>query len=226
MPQFTVSSTLLPAIFDLMTKKEQALLEKTKYEVDYKAGEVIIKIGTKVSQMMCLSNGLAKSYIEGYGDKRLIIRIIKPFEIIGVLPSYVGNHHQYSVMAIEDCRCFFYDLDTYKEIARKNSRIYDILTQNICHYAMMYYSKFISLSLKQVNGRIAETLLYLYKDIYTVNPIVLSISKQDIADMTGMSKDTASRVLKSFHEEGIIEINGNSIAIVDEDKLVQISLNG
>jgi CRP/FNR family transcriptional regulator len=120
----------------------------------------------------------------------------------------------------------FYDLDVYKEIARKNSRVYDILTQNICHYAMMYYSKFISLSLKQVNGRIAETLLYLYKDIYNVNPIVLSISKHDIADMTGMSKDTATRVLKSFHEEGIIEMNGNNISIVDEEKLVQISLNG
>ena len=220
------SSVLFNDIMECMTKKELALLEESKYEVKYKSGEIIIKIGTKVSEVMHLTSGLAKSYIEGCLGKNLIIRIIKPYEIIGVLPSYVGEYHQYSVMAIEDSSCVFYDLSVYKEIARKNSKVYDKLTQNICNYAMLYYSKFISLSLKQVNGRIAETLLYLYHDIYHVNPIELSISKHDIAEMTGMSKDTATRVLKSFHEEGIIEKNGNIIKILDAEKLEQISFNG
>ena len=226
MPESLNTSVLIQDIIGCMSMREIALLEKSRCEVKYNAGEVIIKIGTKVSQVMFLSSGLAKSYIEGFSDKNLIIRIIKPNEVIGVLPSYVGDHHQYSVMAIEDSICVFYDLEVYKEIARKNSKVYDKLTQNICNYAMLYYTKFISLSLKQVNGRIAETLLYLHNEIYNVNPIELSISKHDIAEMTGMSKDTATRVLKSFHEEGIIVKDGNSITIVDADKLEQISLNG
>lgn len=216
----------LPEVFQFMTDKEFDILEKTKYEVSYKAGEVIFKRGTKTAQLMFLTTGLAKSYIEGYGDKNLIIRLIKPNEIIGVLASYVGSQHQFSVMAIEDCTCYFYDLETYKEIARKNSKVYDLLTQSICVHSMQYYNKFISLTQKQVNGRVAETILYLYNDIYQTNPITLSITKYDIADMTGMSKDTTTRVLKSLDNEKIIKIHNNIITILDLEKLAQISNNG
>lgn len=219
-------SASLPEVFQYMSDKEFDTLDKTKYEVSYKAGEVIFKRGTKTAQLMFLSTGLAKSYIEGYGDKNLIIRLIKPFEIIGVLASYVGSQHQFSVMSIEDCKCSFYDLEIYKEIARNNSKVYDILTQSICIHSMQYYNKFISLTQKQVNGRIAETILYLYNDIYQTNPINLSITKFDIADMTGMSKDTATRVLKSLDNENIIKVQNNIITIIDIEKLTQISNNG
>jgi CRP/FNR family transcriptional regulator len=219
-------SASLPEVFHYMSDKEFDTLDKTKYEVSYKAGEVIFKRGTKTAQLMFLTSGLAKSYIEGYGDKNLIIRLIKPFEIIGVLASYVGSQHQFSVMSIEDCKCSFYDLEIYKEIARNNSKVYDILTQSICIHSMQYYNKFISLTQKQVNGRIAETILYLYNDIYQTNPINLSITKFDIADMTGMSKDTATRVLKSLDNENIIKVQNNIITIIDIEKLTQISNNG
>jgi len=114
-------------IIDLMIDKDRELLEKTKYEVNYKAGEVIFKRGIQTTQLMFLTNGLAKSYIEGYNNRNLIIRLIKPYEIIGVLASFVGKQEQYSLMAVEDCNCCFYDLELYKEIARRNSKVYDKL---------------------------------------------------------------------------------------------------
>lgn len=218
--------TPFPEILELLTEKDRLAIESTKYEVNYKAGEVIFKRGVKTTQLMFLTYGIAKSYIEGYNDRNLIIRLIKPYEIIGVLASYVGKQEQYSVMAVEDCHCCFYDLELYKDIARRNSKVYDILTENICIHALQYYSKFISLTQKQVNGRIAEVLLYLYNEIYQNNPFILTISRYDIADMTGMSKDTAIRVLKNFDTEKIIKLKNKEIEILDLDKLTQISNNG
>jgi len=213
-------------IIDLMIDKDRELLEKTKYEVNYKAGEVIFKRGIQTTQLMFLTNGLAKSYIEGYNNRNLIIRLIKPYEIIGVLASFVGKQEQYSLMAVEDCNCCFYDLELYKEIARRNSKVYDKLTENICVHALQYYSKFISLTQKQVNGRIAEVLLYLHNEIYQKNPFTLTISRYDIADMTGMAKDTTIRVLKNFDTEKIIKLKNKEITILHLEKLAQISNNG
>ncbi len=218
--------TPFPEILELLTEKDKLLVESTKYEVNYKAGEVIFKRGTKTTQLMFLTYGLAKSYIEGYNNRNLIIRLIKPYEIIGVLASYVGKQEQYSVMAVEDCHCCFYDLELYKEIARRNSKVYDKLTENLCIHALQYYSKFISLTQKQVNGRIAEVLLYLHNEIYQKNPFILTVSRYDIADMTGMSKDTAIRVLKNFDTEKIIKLKKREITILDLEKLAQISNNG
>lgn len=211
-----------PDIFDLLSEKELAIIEKTRYEVFFKAGEIIFKRGSKTSQFMFLSTGLAKSYLEGFGDKNLIIRLIKPNEIMGVLASYVDGAHHFSVMAVEDSKCIFFDLDTYREIARKNFKVYDKLTENLCKHSMQYFSKFISLTQKHVNGRIAETILYLYKEIYKTNPIKLTITKHDIADMTGMSKDTAVRVLKALDLEKIIKLYDNTIHILDIKKLEKI----
>lgn len=211
-----------PDVFDIMSEKELEIIEKTRYEVSFKAGEIIFKRGSKTSQFMFLSSGLAKSYLEGFGDKNLIIRLIMPFEIIGILASFVDGAHHFSVMAVEDCKCCFYDLQTYKDIARKNPKVYDKITENLCKHSMQYFSKFISLTQKHVNGRIAEILLYLHNEIYKTNPINLSISKHDIADMTGMSKDTAVRVLKALDMEQIIRVKGDVITILDIKKLEKI----
>lgn len=214
-------------VFRLMTDAELRSLEKTRYEVNYKANELIIKKGTKSSQLMFLTSGLAKSYVESHSGTNTIIRLIKPFEVIGIIASYNGNQHLFSVKAVEDSNCCFYDLATYKKIAMHNSKVFDKLTENICHRSMEYISRFSSLSQKQVHGRIAEALLYLYNDIYDKsNPMKLTISKHDIADLTGMSKDTALRVLKSFHDDRIIRHEDESITILDFKKLMNISING
>jgi len=212
-----------PAIFELMTDEERQTLLNTQYEVDYKPNEIIIKRGTKTTQLMYLKSGLAKSYLDGLSENNIIIRLIKPFEIIGVIAAYNNNHHLFSVMTIEDSTCCFFDLATYKKIAIKNPVVFDKLTENICLRSMDYFSKFVSLTQKQVNGRIAEAILYLCNNIYTRNPFKLTISKYDIAEMTSMSKDTAIRVLRSFHEEKIISIENELITILDQEKLKQIS---
>ncbi|MFH0867644.1 MAG: Crp/Fnr family transcriptional regulator [Bacteroidota bacterium] len=215
------------SVFKLLTADELKSLEKTKYEVCYKADELIIKKGTKSSQLMFLTSGLAKSYVESTSGNNIIIRLIKPFEVIGIIASYNNNQHLFSVKAIEDSNCCFYDLAAYKRIAMHNPKVFDKLTENICHRSMEYISRFTSLSHKQVHGRIAEVLLYLYDDIYNqANPMMLTISKHDIAELTGMSKDTALRVLKSFHEDRIIKVDDNNIAILDFKKLTHICING
>jgi CRP/FNR family transcriptional regulator len=109
----------------------------------------------------------------------------------------------------------------------QNAKVLEKLTENICHRSMNYISRFTSLSQKQVHGRIAEVLLYLYQDIYgQANPYKLTITKHDIAYLTGMSKDTALRVLKSLHEDKIIRMDDNKIHILDIKKLTQISVSG
>jgi CRP/FNR family transcriptional regulator len=54
----------------------------------------------------------------------------------------------------------------------------------------------------------------------------MSLSRQDIADMSGMSKESAIRILKDFKDEGIIRIDGSRIEITNETQLLKISQTG
>ena len=54
----------------------------------------------------------------------------------------------------------------------------------------------------------------------------MTISRQDLADISGMSKESAIRILKEFKEEGILTVDGNIFEILNIKQLKQISETG
>ncbi|MGE5357035.1 MAG: Crp/Fnr family transcriptional regulator [Deltaproteobacteria bacterium] len=206
-----------------MSKKELEMIQDTRYEVTFKPDEVIYKQGTKTTQIVSITGGLAKAYIEGINHKNFIIELIKPTTVISGPGTYVDYKHHFSLKAVELTNTCFFDLKIFKEIVSKNSKISDLLLSIISKRSISYFQKFISITQKQVNGRIAENLLYLYNNIYQTNPMELTVSFQDIAEMTGMSKDTVVRVLKDLCNENLILLKNNQLTILNHEKLNQLS---
>lgn len=213
-------------LFKYFTDEERKKLEETSREVNYKAGELIFKEKSPSNLLVFLRSGMAKSYREGSDNASTIIRIIKPFEIIGLLASYNNSIHIFSLQALEDSVCCYYDMNLFKSLSSNNVKVLNFLSENICKRAMEYIDSFTSFATKHVNGRIAEALLYLSNQIYNCNPFTLNISRKDLADLTGMSKDTVVRVLKIFHNDKIIKVKEDQITILDFKKLEYISQKG
>ena len=71
----------------------------------------------------------------------------------------------------------------------------------------------------------AEAIIYL-KDQPFNNGSITNVSKQDLAEMTAMTKESAIRVLKEFKDDGIIEIVDQAIKVLDKKALEQITLYG
>ena len=84
----------------------------------------------------------------------------------------------------------------------------------------------VSLSQKQMPGRVADALIYLADEIFESCCISSDISRQDIADYTSMSKDSAIRILKEFERDNIIQLDGRCIEVQDVKRLHSISLMG
>lgn len=77
-----------------------------------------------------------------------------------------------------------------------------------------------------MHGRIADALIYLSEKVYCRNPFELTISRQDLADLSGMSKESAIRILKEFKEEGVLTAEGSFIHILNQGQLQHISETG
>jgi CRP-like cAMP-binding protein len=73
---------------------------------------------------------------------------------------------------------------------------------------------------------VADAILYFSKIIYETNSFDLPFSRQELADLIGVSRESATRVLLKFKAEGIIELEGRSIEVVKMDLLEQISQTG
>lgn len=87
----------------------------------------------------------------------------------------------------------------------------------------------VDLTQKHIRGRLAQSLLAL-KEKYGVaddgQTLNISVSRKDIANMSNMITNNAIRTLSAFASEGIIDIEGKAIKIIDENKLNKISFYG
>ena len=62
-------------LFKVLKEEEADLLNFERYEVHFKPGENIVKQGTILTHLPNLHKGFAKVYIEGYGNKNLLLKI-------------------------------------------------------------------------------------------------------------------------------------------------------
>jgi CRP/FNR family transcriptional regulator, polysaccharide utilization system transcription regulator len=213
------------SIFSKLTDAELELINNQRYEASFKAGEIILKQGTPSPYFVCLTSGLAKLYIEGYG-KNLILGIVKPVDYVFGPGVYVDNRHYYTAAAVEDSTACLVDNTTFKALIRQNPDFADEFIRKISQLTIFNFEQVLSLTQKQMHGRIADALFYLSEKIYERNPFEMTISRQDLADLSGMAKESAIRILKEFKEEGILEIKGNSFHITNPKQLKQISETG
>ena len=79
---------------------------------------------------------------------------------------------------------------------------------------------------KQNTGKLAETISLISKEIYCESGPRLKLNINDIAQLTGISRDSAKKLLKSFEEEKLLEFENGDLKILDAEKLEQIATKG
>jgi CRP-like cAMP-binding protein len=213
-------------LFKLLNEDELKIINGDRCSVRFRPGEIILKQGTQANNIVSVIEGLAKVYIEGFNDRNLILDYVKPWSLIGTPGALVQGKYAYSAVAkTESLVCF---LDT-----RNFSRVLDLNREFSKSYLQICSSNYtrsmermVSLSQKQMHGRIADALIYLSENIYESDVIGAEITRQDVADYTSMSKDSAIRILKEFERDNIVKLEDKTIVLLDNPRLHSISLNG
>jgi CRP/FNR family transcriptional regulator len=212
--------------FNSLTREEIDLMNENRFEVSFNPGETIIKQGTSFTHIVCVTHGLVKIYIEGFGHKNLILKLMRGGDMIGSPGLWTDGRHHFSASAIEETTACFVEVSVFSELVMKNIAFAKELLKRANERDMMHFEKLISLTQKQMHGKVAEILLYLNKNIYLSNPMYLTISRQDMADMIAITKESLIRVLKEFKDAGIISLDGTELRVINEKALQNISDNG
>lgn len=205
-------------LFELLTEEELELLNNNRTEVNFKKGEIIYKQGSPLTHIVIISEGLGKNYIEGPRGKNLIISIVKPYLINGGPGMYVDMRHHSSLMALVDSKACFIDVNIFKDVIRRNSIFAEEFIRCFSEDSIHTFGQFVTLTQKNMEGRIAEALLYLKNNVFK-NGSIRHITRQEIADLTGLTKESTIRVMKELKNECVIEEEDKEIIILNESVL-------
>ena len=213
-------------LFKFLTDEEMEIINNARYEVFFNKGETIFKQGGPLTHIACITEGMAKVYLEGTKNKNIILKVARPSELVGGPGFQVDNRHHFSVSAIKATRACFIDARAFEQMLKSSSPFSMEFVKHLNTSTIQLFGKLQGLTQKHMHGRIADTLLYLSRVIYDNNQFETTLSRQDLADMSAMTKESAIRIMKEFKDEGIIDCEANNFNILNGNQLDNISLTG
>jgi CRP-like cAMP-binding protein len=212
--------------FQMLLPEEAELVRSSKTQVQFRKDDNLTKQGAFASYVLFLIDGYAKQYLEGDGIKNYNLRIIKPGEFIGLSAVFSENTFNYSSVALTDCRVFLVEKKAIAEIAKQNGRFGFNIIKRYCEQNTNLINTVRNLMYKQMNGRMADALIYIDSLKPEKAEIFQLLSRKDLADFAGISTESAVKLLKIFEKDGIIKLNEKDVQIIKHDELLEISRKG
>lgn len=183
-------------------------------------GEFIFWDGDAPNWFYVIAQGRVKVLKHSSAGKEVVIAFLEPGEILGEVAVFQNEPYPASVQALEKTSVLEIRREDFVSFyARRPEvalRISSVLGGRLRHA----YGRIADIAGERVEQRLVRTLLMLFS---TLGPN-LPFTRQDIADMSGTTTETAIRVMSRLKESGIIRSTRGKIIILDEAKLRLLSV--
>lgn len=212
--------------FKRLSEPELSQADHNRAEISYRKGEMIAKQGNFYTHILYLQKGMVKVYKELPDGSNLILSIFGVGSLIGLPFLFKNQILDYSVAALEDSVICAIDRHTFEKLIEQNGAFAAEVVNQLNYCTLYNYDRLVSLTHKQLNGRFADTLIYLSQVVYKSNPFTLTLSRKDLAEYTGVSVMSIIRAIKDFKNDGVIDVTGNKFEILNFNQLMRISKTG
>lgn len=203
-----------------------SIITSKKTQVWYKKRNYIFREGNRVFGIHFINRGKVKVIITSLGEKQQIVRLANDGHILGHRGLELDNY-PVGAVTIEDSLICFVDNDTLTDAFMVNPEF----TLNL----MMYYSQELRkmeirtkyLTQMNVQEKVAQALSMIYETFggqHKAGKIILDVglSRQEIADIAGTTREQVIRTFTEFKRENIIETENSQILISNYDSLMNI----
>ena len=214
-----LSCTRKSPMFNLLSTEELQIIKNNKINIRYRAGEIIQKQGTFMSHAISVNAGLVKVYLEDEGHGNTILRIVPPTNFIGGPGIYYDQYYHFTVSALKDSLICLIDLTVFKNILDKNKAFAAEFNSDFSKNVLSTYNRLIKLTQNYLPGRMAYALLYLFEEVYDYKKKIISVSKQDLANLSAISRESCAKILRDFQHEGIIRFTNNEVELLKPEML-------
>ncbi|KNF09800.1 global nitrogen regulator [Gottschalkia purinilytica] len=206
---------------------EEPQLKEVTDKIDrkiYKKGQMIFFEGDISDKLYLINKGKVKIFKYTKEGKEQILYILSEGEFVGDLSLLKKGEFKFNAEALEDVNMCQLTKDDFDDVLRKNPDMALKVLQVVYERISKLETLIQSLSTKDIESRVSGLLLNFIKDFGVPKgnnvELDLPLSREDIANYIGVTRETISRKLNSMQEEGILKLVGNKkIIIQDLEKL-------
>jgi CRP-like cAMP-binding protein len=214
-------------VFQKATDDDLKLFAQNSIERSIEEGEFFFFQGDPAAYLYVLISGRAKLMQTNPAGQQVNLRTISEWQMFGALGA-VRDDATYpaTAQALEQSTALAIKSDFLREMMQTRPYLSFDLMKLMTTYIQEMQARYRELATEKVERRIAHSLLRLVSQMGTKAPgggIELTFTRQDLAEMSGTTLYTVSRVLSEWEKLGVVESGRERVLIRKPHELVKIS---
>ena len=181
-------------------------------------GESVCGIGDLFRMLYVVRTGTLKSFLVSHSG----VTQITGFQIAGDMIGLDGigtGHHQSTVVALEDAEVFVLPFAQYEQLSLASQCSQRSMMRMLAQEIIRSRNHLLVLGTMRAEQRVALFLLDIsmrYGRLgYSRSQFLLRMTRQDVGSFLGLTLETVSRSLSRLQREGVIQVQGKSVALLD-----------
>lgn len=212
-----ISSSLL---FEGLTPSQITNIADIAHEKTFQRGETIFFEGDEGNGFYMIGDGKVKIYKVSTSGKEHILHIFGGGEPFGEVPVFHGQPFPATAEALIKTKTLFFPREKFVKTVEANPSIALSMLAVLSMRLRRFAGQIENLSLKEVPARLAGYLLYLSSEQQGRDEVELDISKGQLASLLGTIPETLSRIFAKMSDEGLIQVAGRKITILNRQALM------
>ncbi len=213
------------SFFCYLPQNAFAQLGSAMIQHSFPRGSTLFMEGQKANGVYLLCSGRTKLLTNSEDGKALIVRIAEPGEVLGLAACISGAPYEASAQVIESCEVNFIRREDLLELFQKESSIAMNALRELSRNFHHAHSQVCSLGL---SASAADKLARLLLEWCEANSngshsvrFKMGYTHEEIAEMIGSSRETVTRILRSFSNRGLISLARSEMHVPDTKKLAR-----
>jgi len=214
---FSLFADLTPAEFE-------AIISAAR-EKRFTRRETIFTEGDPVRQVTMLISGFVKVTQMGVNGNEVILRLNGAGEIVGSYRVCVNCNHCATAQTVQPCVALVWDAVTFEKLQARIPTFRRNSVRALEERLQEMEQRFREVSTEKVGSRLSSELVRLSDRLRRSNEGILEItlSRAELAQLTGTTLFTVSRLLCQWQNQGIVRIRRESVFVQDFAALAQLS---
>lgn len=196
-------------------------LSSERKQQTYRKKTDIFLAGSASQWLYFIHQGQVKTYRTSEDGKELVTGILGPGDFLGYLALLDESRtHTETATTLEETEVSLIPPDDFFKLLYANREVAGTFIKLLSHHLAEREEQLLHVAYHSVRQRIAEALLKLARNESEVtSPSVVTVAHKDLAGLIGTVKETVTRTLADFKEEGLIRLDRMKITLLDEEGL-------
>lgn len=196
-----------------MNKISQAVKSLGRLQ-SYHRGEVLFSAQQRAGGFYYLESGEIRVYKMDENGREIEVVRLEPGEFLGEAIAFVSSVFPFFAQAVKDSKVLFFDKDTVFRKMEREPEVAKFFVDLLARKCVVLSRRIESLGLQTVRQRLIQYFLSKCSGEQKC-VIELKVKKIELAKILGTVSETLSRNLKQMQKEGLIEVQGRRIRVVD-----------